>query len=193
MKEVLLQKIKQKFKVSISGHRDLKQTKIKEYYQAIKSTLLEIMEQNKDKEILVVSPLAEGADRLIVKVALDLGLKYEVLLPMRASIYAKDFETDESYQEFNSLLLNSKGYKITPIYKCEETGIENTPENIQDYGKNRNLQYQKMGKDLVDATDAMIFLWDSIVNNKIGGTSDILQYAKNSDTIIYEILCEREN
>src|SRR5438046_1059671 len=55
--------------------------------------------------ITVVSPLAEGSDRLFAESALRLGLALEALLPMPAEEYLKTFEDQANTPEFHRLLI----------------------------------------------------------------------------------------
>ena len=47
----------------------------------------------------IVSALAEGADRMAARAALDLGETLEVVLPFAQKEYERDFETQESLKE----------------------------------------------------------------------------------------------
>jgi len=82
--------IKQKYKIGISGHRDLKSSEIPKYKEQIRDILTEQIEKHQDKEVYILTPLAEGADQLVAMVARELGLRYEVILPMPLELYRVD-------------------------------------------------------------------------------------------------------
>ena len=172
------------FKIAISGHRDLKLNKIDKYQKEIEQFLKE--EKNSNKNIRIISPLADGADRLIVKAAQNLGLEYEVYLPMPIELYLKDFSPN-SKKEFEEFLEKAVAIEVAPFCKgCNA-------QNIADYGKWRNLQYQYMGFTLVDKADKVLFLFDGNINQpKTGGTADILLYAKKHNKPYKIIKVERE-
>ena len=54
--------------------------------------------------MLVVSPLAEGADRLVAEEALSLGAAIECPLPLNREDYERDFVSSGSLAEFRDLL-----------------------------------------------------------------------------------------
>ena len=181
-----MKKTSNKFKVGISGHRDIQQTNKNIYLSQIKEYLNYLIYKYPTKEILAVSPLADGADRLFIQAAIEIGLRYEVILPMKPNLYQKDFDND-SYREFNKMLLNAREYKVIPIYN------EISEESIAYHGADRDLQYREVGRQLINETDSMLFLWDGKENTKVGGTYDTLTYAKEHN-INYKIIhCEREN
>lgn len=161
------------FKVGISGHRDLEKSRTAEYRTALIRILVALEEtaKSKGKTLRVVSPLADGADRLMVHTAKELGIDYEVFLPMKQELYEKDFD-DASLTEFRTLLEGAEKIAVAPLCKgCNET-------NIADYGVWRDRQYQTMGFSLVDSVEFMVFMWDGDETVKVGGTYDILSYAK---------------
>lgn len=61
--------------------------------------------QNTPLALTILSPLAEGADRLVVREVLKFpGAVLEVVLPLEKDDYVRDFETKESKEEFEMLL-----------------------------------------------------------------------------------------
>ena len=52
----------------------------------------------------VISPLAEGADRLVAKEAIALGFELQCPLPFTREEYQRDFESAQSRQEFCALI-----------------------------------------------------------------------------------------
>jgi len=183
--------LKEKYKIGISGHRDLKKSEISQYKKKIENILRDKIEQYDNMEVYVLTPLAQGADQLVAKVAQELGLRYEVLLPMPVELYKKDF-SQEGYEVFYELYINAVGSTVTPL------PLGTDMEEILDYGVKRDKQYLKVGQEVVDKSDFMIFLWDRVVNHKVGGTADIFDYAKNKyadkfNQKSFVIECEREN
>lgn len=172
------------YKVGISGHRDLKRSKIPDYREKIMDTLKEIMAENDNREVTVITPLAEGADRLVAECAIEVGLSYEVLLPMPVELYIEDFK--ETQEEFFKLCDNATSVQTLPL--CEG----NTLESIKGYTDERDKQYEEVGHQVVDRSDAMVFLWDGIDNGLKGGTAAIKKYAEGKKKLTFPIKCERE-
>jgi hypothetical protein len=182
-----IKQLKPKYYVGISGHRDLKQTDIETYQKQIESLLQKMLIENPDKEVIVLSPLADGVDRLIVYAAKKLGLCYEVLLPMPRSLYKKDFDK-ASAAEFDTLFYEARGWDIVDM--CEGCSCK----GISEYGLERDRQYREVGWEIVNKSDTIIFLWDGVDNSKsgLGGTADIYNYAKKKNKSHYVIECKRE-
>jgi len=180
--------MKNEYIVGVSGHRDLNQFKINDYKKEIREILYSINEKIKKeyKNLIILSPLADGADRLIVEVAIELSLEYKVLLPLPKEIYKKDFN-NISQKKFEYLLNEAK--TVETIELCDDCTIE----NVSDYNEYRDKQYKKVGEIVVEKSDFMLFLWDSIDNGKTGGTADIYKYAKKLNKQMEVIKVERDN
>lgn len=178
--------LKRKYRVGICGHRDLFSLEINEYKKEIIDIFGKLINRHPNNEIFVVTSLAEGADRLIVECAISLGLRYEVVLPMDATLYKKDFD-EISKKEFNNFFLSAAGSFIIPLVE------DNTFEQIMQQGEQRDRQYQFAGKEVVGRSNHMIFLYDGVDNSFIGGTADIFQYANHINKSYDVIKCKREN
>ena len=91
----------------------------------------------------VISPIAEGADRLVAHAGLaDETTELEVPLPMPREQYAEDFETDESKAEFDALL--------------EQADLV----TVMSESQTREEAYERAGRHVVDRCDVLIALWD---------------------------------
>lgn len=175
-----------KFKIGISGHRSVKHEKKDVYIFQLQKLLKYFVDKYPKKEILAVSPLADGADRLFIQAAIKIGLRYEVILPMKPNLYQQDFN-ENSYTEFNKMLLNARKYKVIPLYN------QLAQDDFAYNRDKRNIQYREVGRQLIAETDFMFFLWDGEKSTKIGGTFDTLVYAKEHGIEYKIIYCEREN
>ena len=172
------------YKIGISGHRDLLPSQNEENLLILKGHLLKLKRDHQAKELLVLSPLADGADRLIIKAARELDIEYDVVLPMPKSLYVKDF-SKESLVEFEFLLNHAKSVQTIELY------AGNTLQLISTYSIYRDYQYRQVGRKIVDLADEMIIMSNGIKNNKMGGTEDIVNYANRYGTISLNILCDR--
>jgi len=123
--------------------------------------------------LAAVSPLAEGADRLVAARALaDEGATLEVALPLPRDDYMDDFATAESRQEFDSLLARASEVVTLPP------------------GETRDEAYERVGRYIVDHSDVMIALWDGAAARGRGGTADIVAYARERDVPLFWIHTE---
>ena len=111
--------------------------------------------------LTIVSPLAEGADRLVAREVLkDEQAALEAPLPLPREEYLRDFESIESKREFDSLLARAKAVtEFTPCGSREEA-------------------YERVGRYVVDRCDVLIALWDGETSRGQGGTAEIVDYAR---------------
>ncbi len=168
MNNKMINKLKREGFTTIGGigHRDPSSKHTESYKQEIAKHLSEIRSNTKAKPA-VITPIADGADRLLVEVAKEMGIEYAVLLPMSVELYLMDFD-EVSKEVFENLLADATA--IATVDLCND----NTLESIADYGKPRDLQYREAGRVLAQQCDELIALWDGEVNNLLGGTADII-------------------
>jgi hypothetical protein len=109
----------------------------------------------------VLSPLAEGADRIVARRALSLpDTMLVAILPFPMKEYLEDFSSAESVQEFRELLHRAD-------YVVELAGR-----------KDREEAYIALGRKLLDQSDILIAIWDGNPANGRGGTAEIVQAAR---------------
>lgn len=123
--------------------------------------------------IHLFSSIAEGADRYVAKIFLNLKReneeyheRFELIVPMpfNPEEYKEDFD-DTSDKEFDDLL---KQAKRSFIVSCDGTEID------------RPHQYLKTGKLIADSSLILIALWDGKPGKK-GGTADIVKHKITGD------------
>jgi hypothetical protein len=123
-----------------------------------------------DGIITLVSPLAEGADRLVAMEILQIKQgRLLVPLPFPVMDYEKDFSTPESCREFYFLLAQA----------CEI--IDLSPQS------DRNDAYVAVGHYVVDHTDVMLAIWDGKPARGRGGTGDVVAYCRQHNQALYWI------
>ncbi len=153
------------FRIGVTGHRDLADP------DALRAPIREAVSRLKEMvpvapgaglALVVVSALAEGADRLVVEeLRADDHARLEVALPLDAEEYAEDFKTEASKHEFRSLLAQAKDNKWQ------------APD-----GLDRDEAYERAGRYVVDRCNAVIALWDGEKSQGRGGTAEIVGYAQ---------------
>ena len=159
--------------VGITGHRDLRFDDIPRLEEEVRKIFLNLKHNYPDTPLITLSPLAEGADRLVARIGLEQGAQLYVPLPLPRAEYEKDFNTPESGSEFNQLIEQSAECFELPLL------IGNTPENIREYGPERNLQYTQVGAFIVRHSHVLIALWDGTDNGLEGGTAQIVDFKLN--------------
>jgi hypothetical protein len=135
--------------IGISGHRHLPPerrvaltTEIQAFYEAQEK-------QYGAKNITVLSPLAEGADMLCAKLAVDRGLRLVVPLPLSRAEYRKDFSAD-ALAEFDFLVSAAdEVFTVTPQ--------EAVPAHPQ-----RGFSYRQAGVYVAKNCDVLLAIWDGV-------------------------------
>jgi hypothetical protein len=111
--------------------------------------------------LAVVSPLAEGADRLVAaRVLAREDAELEAVLPMDEAEYEADFASDASKSEFRSLLARA-------------SSIHRLPRS-----PGREEAYAAAGRYVVDRCDVLIAVWDGNPEEGRGGTAEIVRHAR---------------
>lgn len=153
--------------IGVTGHRKLSNENalVEQVKQILDSKIKQLLPPMSRTPIAftILSPLAEGADRLIARKVLEFpGSRLEVVLPMDKDEYLKDFGTEESKKEFEELL--SKARRIKTL-----------PPTVS-----RNEAYQRVGQYVVDNCDILIALWNGKPPAGQGGTAEIVKYAQDN-------------
>src|SRR6478735_6297643 len=93
-----------RFIFGVSGHRDTLGEDSAELRKQIGTVFDRFRLAYPNASFELLSPLAEGADRIAAEVALRAGIRLVVPLPMPQSEYERDFTTAGSLAEFHRLL-----------------------------------------------------------------------------------------
>ena len=158
--------------IGVTGHRDLRPQDIPRLETAFASALLDISRSYPHSSPLLLSALAEGADRLAARVALQIGIRVVVPLPMPQALYESDFETPSSLSEFRSLLTRAAGVIHLPL-------LEGTQEQqIARPGLHRDREYAKAGAYIAAQSQLFFAFWDGVPDegDKIGGTAQTVGF-----------------
>lgn len=155
--------------LGISGHQDISEEDKPRLKQMIKDIIKEKKIQCPDTPIIILTPLAEGADRLGAYAAMECGISFIAPLPMPIDEYRKDFISQESLNEFNELLGKADFWFELPL--AQETDLKEIRQNKE----KRDNQYYQNGLFIARQSQMLIALWDGIDNEKRGGTSQIVK------------------
>lgn len=105
-----------------------------------------------------VSSLAAGADQRFAEAVVHLGGELHVVLP--GGNYESSFGSEDSRDRFKRLL-------------TEATEVEQL-----DYPEPSEEAYLAAGKRVVDLCDVLLAVWDGLPSHGIGGTADVVEYAR---------------
>lgn len=118
----------------------------------------------------VVSPLAEGADRIVARAVLaEPGAALTVPLPFPADDYAIDFAGPASRAEFEELLKRAIRIEIMPAVTVRDEG------------------YERVGRWVVEHSDVLLALWDGAASRGRGDTAATVAYACDRDLPVFWI------
>src|SRR4051794_18489355 len=92
------------FVFGVSGHRDLVPADLPALRKQLGDIFRRSIAEHPGASFELLTPLAEGADRIAAHEALSLGIKLVIPLPMAQSEYERDFESANSLAEFRQLL-----------------------------------------------------------------------------------------
>ncbi|MDF1883627.1 NAD-binding protein [Sulfurimonas sp. SAG-AH-194-C21] len=165
-------------KLGVTGHRK----NVSDNKALMQKIEKEIEKLKKVGITQVISPLAQGADRVVAKAAVDiLGAELFVPMPFKQQEYEKDFDKT-SKAEFRELL-SCMSFK-------ELSDFEDKDNVTPIYDEKRNDLYQKCGEYVVDNCDILIAVWDGKDAKSKGGTGDIVDYAEKMGRKVIKVLSD---
>jgi hypothetical protein len=131
----------------------------------------------------ILSPLAEGADRVVARVVLDYpGARLDAVLPLTVEDYLEDFETEESKKEFRDLLAMCR--RPVPL---RTRRIAEDRRDPGDQAELRRDAYGHVGQYVVDHCDVLIAVWDGQPAGGRGGTAEVVKYAEEQNRPIIRV------
>jgi hypothetical protein len=165
--------------VGVTGHRDLATDDAPMIVQQVRSLFDALDRSYPHTPIVLLSSLAEGADRLVARTALDSGAELFVVLPMQIAAYEQDFASASSLDEFRGLMGRSYGAGVVPV------GDEHLAQAAPAPGPARDHRYAAAGAFVVSHSEIVIALWDGDEDEMLGGTSQIVRFALQGVPSIY--------
>lgn len=155
--------------IGVTGHRDLAAQDIPRIEDSLDALFASLHRQYPHTPLRLLSPLAEGADRIVAKVALKHGAELVVPLPMPEAEYRNDFP--RSLAEFDDLKA-----KATIVYTLP---LPDEAANAGDVlsGPQRDACYENVGLHIVNHSQLIVALWNGVPATDRGGTAHIVEYA----------------
>lgn len=154
--------------IGVTGHRDLVTEDIPDLKKRLRSIFSDLKKEYSNTSLLLMSALADGADRLAADVALEMGLELFVPLPMPQELYKEDFSETSAIQFQN--YLDKADISVTlPM----EPG--NSADTVRAGGVARDRQYHAVGRFIVAHSLILIAIWDGATGGPMGGTSQVVR------------------
>lgn|SRR5574341_381211 len=139
-------------RLGVTGHQHLPPRTV----QLVEAALRELLEPY-DADLTGVTCLADGADQLFARAVLARGGSIEVVVP--AALY-RDGLRPEAWRSYDELL--GKAQRI------ERLGFEASTEEA----------HLAAGQVVADRSDLLVAVWDGAPARGLGGTADVVKYAR---------------
>jgi hypothetical protein len=191
--------------VGVTGHRDLVAAEVPGLRTKAREFLAGLQSSHHDLPLVVMSPLAEGADRLVAEEARALGIPLIVPLPFPREIYEQDFKSPESLAQFRELCSAAEVVEL-PLLPGD------TPESVAGHGPRRDAHYARLGIFLCAHCHILLAVWDGKPSDKLGGTAQVVRFhhwdempgfversesspqilAEDESDLVYHLVCSRD-
>ena len=166
--------------IGVTGHRDLRdqdvQTLEREIAAIIERLRHDYLHGNAETPIIVLSSLAEGADRLVARVALAHGARLVAPMPMPIEEYRRDFEPGlkaGNAAEFDALLAQAISAPVVPFTSG------NSLADVRADSAKREEQYRAAGLFIAQHANVLIALWDGNGGAmRPGGTAEVVSFKR---------------
>jgi hypothetical protein len=171
--------------IGVTGHRDLRAQDTAALKAALRDTFRRLRKEyltDDTTPLIVLSALAEGADRLAAEAALDEGAILIAPLPMEEAEYREDFRgkraiAPDAEKEFDRLLARAFASYALPYHRDSSRAVVSSDED------KRADQYQDVGLHIVSHCHVLIALWNGDEKRKDdirkGGTAAIVQFKRH--------------
>ena len=158
--------------LGVTGHRSIQTSE--QLTDALDHALDAIRTQWPARRIVIVSALAEGADRIIAQHFLACAsARLVAALPLTVEAYMEDFPSPQSKRTFQQLLDQADDILQAPP------------------GDGRPQAYAAAGESMLAQSDVLIALWDGEPAAGLGGTGDVVHRARELGLPIVWIRCSR--
>jgi hypothetical protein len=166
--------------IGITGHRDLRDQDVPTLEREIAAIIARLrhdyLHGDGETPVIVLSSLAEGADRLAARVALTQGARLVAPMPMPIDEYRRDFEPGlkaGNAAEFDALLAQAIAAPLVPF----------TPGNslaaVRADASHREEQYRAAGLFIAQHANVLIALWDGdSTTMRAGGTAEVVAFKR---------------
>lgn len=187
--------------IGVTGHRDLLAEEVPVLQERVRDFFLQLKNDYPDLDLQLITPLAEGSDRLVADVAIELGVDLIVPLPMPQADYELDFSSPDSVRTFRETLKHARVIHLRTLRRTRGNSL-----SLED----RTRQYAQMGIFISNHSHVLMALWDGKPSPEVGGTASVVNYhltaimpgfseaedspnllADNENDLVYHIVCSR--
>ena len=167
------------FYIGVTGHRlpklDINDPRLT---ADIERVLARIVAENPGRRFVIMSSLAEGADRLVAKIAMARHqMVLHIPLPLPYELYRTDFTDEQSELDFRELVGKAKVYFELPMKFGNQEDLSARLHGMAN--DKRNRQYAFAGAYLVQHCHELIAIWDGEKEAGEGGTGQVVAWRWN--------------
>jgi hypothetical protein len=141
-------------RIGITGHQNLPAAFLPQILEGIERVLA-----RDAGEVTGLTSLAGGTDQLFARAVLEKGGRLHAVIP--CARYASAFTDERALASFHELLAAASEIETLPHEHPSEQA------------------FLEAGHRVVDLSDLMVAVWDGKKAQGLGGTADIVQYARN--------------
>lgn len=140
--------------VGISGHQEIPAGALAAVSEGVEMVLSRLA-----GPLQAATSLAAGADQLVAADIVRRGGRLRVIVPCAG--YRRTFTNRSTLEQFESLLAAAE---------CVHT---------LDFPEPSEEAFWEAGKRVVDASDLLLAIWDGKPSRGLGGTADVVRYARD--------------
>jgi len=188
--------------IGVTGHRDLLADEVPALKEKVRDFFLQLESDYPDLDLQLITPLAEGSDRLVADVASEMGINLIVPLPMPQTEYEQDFSSADAVQAFRDSLDSARVIHLRTLPEAQGRAVTS---------EDRDRQYAQLGVFISNHSQILLALWDGKPSTATGGTAGVVEYhltavmpgfsvaeespnllADNENDLAYHIVCSRD-
>jgi hypothetical protein len=166
-------------RVGVTGHRPnrLPEAEWNRVRTDLAQVMAEIEGDDPGRRPVLLSGLAEGADRLAAFVALGRGWALRAILAFDRTRFEQDFPEPAALGEFRALL--AAAAEVTE------------PPGAAHAGAPPEAGYEAVSRQLVALSDVLIAVWDGKPSRGRGGTVEVIEEARRKGTPVIWIQAQK--
>lgn len=154
--------------VGVAGHHDLRPEEIPDLEHAFRGILRDLRGRYVATPLVLLTGLAEGADRLASKIAAEEGIKTIALVPREPARHVEACHSTESRQECDRLLEQSSGRLSLPH-------SVDLSEQLRGRDSAREDWSAIIGGFLADKSHVLVVFWNGDVDAVADGSARVIE------------------
>lgn len=158
----------------VAGHRDLHPEALPNIEEEVHRLFKEMRQQYPHTPLALISPLADGADRIVAKIAKEEGAALIVPLPWPEGVFDEEMHRTGSREGFDDLLAEADQVIHLPLIEGISEG------EIRSSDEAREKQFSQVGAYVARHSQLLIALWDG-VEKQDSGTARVIAWQRGGE------------